>query len=73
MELGEGFSGHLAINEPYFDCLDAAPMVVALVFLTMSHPIFTFQHLETCNVTPVGELERNEMAREGSKPENEAV
>lgn len=63
------FGGKLATHEAYFNCLDATPMVICLIFLTVSHPIFTFKKLwarEDLVYSPDG-------VAKGASPEKELV
>ena len=57
--VGQGFSGYLASHEVYFIILDALLMVLCLIVLAFSHPLFTLMRLASpskSETTSVSEL-----------------
>ena len=38
IELAQGWRGHLITTEPYFYCLDTAPMIVCMAVWIIGHP-----------------------------------
>ncbi|CAF0880546.1 unnamed protein product [Didymodactylos carnosus] len=47
IELLQGWTGYVITHEPFFDCLDGVPMIIAIAIFTFFHPMRYFTKADT--------------------------